>query len=80
MKSKADKAPLEATYRFPKLQDTFISGMTVSIDGDREIEAIVQQRAKAEETYGDAIAKGHNAVFVAEETEGLMYEMIVGNL
>ena len=74
-------APVEVTYRFPKMKNSFISRLTVSIGDDRVIEGKVLEKEKAKEKYDDAIAAGHGAVMLKEDEENQeLYEMCLGNI
>jgi hypothetical protein len=75
-----DGRPLEAKFRFPKMKDTVVSKMTFKI-GDRTIEAMIEDRAKAEEKYDDAIAAGNCAYKMSQDRKDEeLYEIEVGNI
>ena len=61
--------PIEATYKFPKLKDTFVARLSISVGDDRVIEARVCEKEKAEQKYGDAIAAGHTAAMLRDDKD-----------
>ena len=44
-----DGKPIEVTYKFPKIKESVISKMTISVGDDRVIEAKVKGKEKAKE-------------------------------
>ena len=56
--NKEEEKPIEVCFKFPKIDDQIISGMKVTI-GDKEIEAKIMEKEKAEQKYEDAIAQGN---------------------
>ena len=72
-------APLELTFRFPKLKGTLVSRLTVSIGDSKVIEAKIMEKQKAEAKYDDAIAAGHGAIKMSE-AEDEVYELNLGNI
>ena len=72
-------APLELTFRFPKVKGALVSRLSISIGDDRVIEARVMEKERAEEKYDDAVAAGHGAVKMTE-TKGESYELSLGNV
>ncbi|MFF5076864.1 VIT domain-containing protein [Actinoplanes sp. NPDC000266] len=69
---------LEATYVFPLPDRAAVTGMTMTAD-DRTVEAELQERAAARETYDKAIAAGQRAS-IAEEERPDVFTMRVGNI
>ena len=70
--------PLEATYVFPLPDRAAVTGMRM-IAADRVVEAKLQERAEARETYDRAIAAGQRAS-IAEEDRPDVFTMRVGNI
>lgn len=70
--------PLEATYIFPLPDRAAVTGMKM-IAADRTVEAVLQERAAARETYDRAIAAGQRAS-IAEEDRPDVFTMRVGNI
>jgi hypothetical protein len=70
--------PLEATYVFPLPDRAAVTGMRM-IAADRVVEAKLQERAQARETYDKAIAAGQRAS-IAEEDRPDVFTMRVGNI
>ncbi|WP_329791673.1 VIT domain-containing protein [Lentzea sp. DG1S-22] len=69
---------LEATYVFPLPDRAAVTGMKMTA-GDRTVEAELQERAQARQTYDDAIASGRRASIVEEERPDV-FTMRVGNI
>ncbi|MEV6235318.1 VIT domain-containing protein [Lentzea sp. NPDC051838] len=69
---------LEATYLFPLPDRAAVTGMKMTA-GDRVVEAELQERAQARQTYDDAIAAGRQASIVEEERPDV-FTMRVGNI
>jgi Ca-activated chloride channel family protein len=69
---------LEATYVFPLPDRAAVTGMTMTADG-RVVEAELQERGAARETYDRAIAAGRRAS-IAEEERPDVFTMRVGNI
>lgn len=69
---------LEATYVFPLPDRAAVTGMKMTA-GDRTVEAELQERAQARQTYDDAIASGRRASIVEEERPDV-FTMRVGNV
>jgi Ca-activated chloride channel family protein len=69
---------LEATYIFPLPDRAAVTGMTMTAD-DRTVEAKLQERSAARETYDRAIAAGQRAS-IAEEERPDVFTMRVGNI
>lgn len=69
---------LEATYVFPLPDRAAVIGMTMTAD-DRTVEAELQERAAARETYDKAVASGRRAS-IAEEERPDVFTMRVGNI
>ncbi len=70
--------PLEATYIFPLPDRAAVTGMKM-VAADRTVEAQLQERAEARETYDRAIAAGQRAS-IAEEDRPDVFTMRVGNI
>ncbi|WP_439657490.1 VIT domain-containing protein [Lentzea sp. HUAS TT2] len=69
---------LEATYVFPLPDRAAVTGMKMTA-GDRTVEADLQERAQARQTYDNAIAAGQQASIVEEERPDV-FTMRVGNI
>ena len=69
---------LEATYVFPLPGRAAVTGMTMTADG-RTVEAALQERGAARESYDAAIAAGQRAS-IAEEERPDVFTMRVGNI
>ena len=74
----AHDTALEATYVFPLPDRAAVTGMTMTADG-RTVEAELQERGSARETYDRAIAAGQRAS-IAEEERPDVFTMRVGNI
>ena len=75
-----DGQPLEVKYRFPKVKNAVVSKMLFTI-GDRTIDAKIEEKAKAEEKYDDAIAAGNSAFRMCNDREDEeLYDIEVGNI
>ena len=72
------EVPLEATYVFPLPDRAAVTGMTLTAD-NRTVEAELQERGAARETYDKAIAAGQRAS-IAEEERPDVFTMRVGNI
>src|SRR3954453_11567730 len=70
--------PLEATYVFPLPDRAAVTGMRMTAAG-RVVEAELQERGAARETYDRAIAAGQRAS-IAEEERPDVFTMRVGNI
>ncbi|GIJ47737.1 hypothetical protein Val02_46230 [Virgisporangium aliadipatigenens] len=70
--------PLEATYIFPLPDRAAVTRMRMTAD-DRVVEAELQERAQARETYDRAVAAGQRAS-IAEEDRPDVFTMRVGNI
>src|SRR3954469_15136633 len=70
--------PLEATYVFPLPDRAAVTGMTLTAD-NRTVEAELQERGEARETYDRAIAAGQRAS-IAEQERPDVFTMRVGNI
>ncbi len=70
--------PLEATYVFPLPDRAAVTGMKMTADG-RVVEAQLQERAQARQSYEQAIAAGKRAS-IAEEERPDVFTMRVGNI
>jgi Ca-activated chloride channel family protein len=69
---------LEATYVFPLPDRAAVTGMKMTA-ADRTVEADLQERGQARQTYDDAIAAGKRASIVEEERPDV-FTMRVGNI
>lgn len=69
---------LEATYVFPLPDRAAVTGMTMTADG-RTVQAELQERGAARETYDRAVAAGQRAS-IAEEDRPDVFTMRVGNI
>lgn len=69
---------LEATYIFPLPARAAVTGLRMTADG-RTVEAELQERAEARETYDQAIAAGQRAS-IAEEERPDIFTLRVGNI
>ena len=70
--------PLEATYVFPLPDRAAVRGFRMEI-GQRTIEGVLEERAKARENYDRAITSGQRAAIAEEERPGV-FTLRVGNL
>lgn len=70
--------PLEATYVFPLPDRAAVTRMAMTADG-RVVEAELQERGAARETYDRAVAAGRRAS-IAEEERPDVFSMRVGNI
>ncbi|MDX6264888.1 MAG: Ca-activated chloride channel [Kribbellaceae bacterium] len=70
--------PLEATYIFPLPARAAVTGLRMTADG-RTVEAELQERAQARETYDQALAAGQRAS-IAEEERPDIFTLRVGNI
>ncbi|GIJ74277.1 VIT domain-containing protein [Virgisporangium ochraceum] len=70
--------PLEATYIFPLPDRAAVTGMKM-VAADRTVQATLQERGEARETYDRAIAAGQRAS-IAEEDRPDVFTMRVGNI
>jgi Ca-activated chloride channel homolog len=70
--------PLEATYIFPLPPRAAVTALRMTADG-RTVEAEIQERAQARETYDTAIAAGQRAS-IAEEERPDVFTLRVGNI
>ncbi|MEV8376651.1 VIT domain-containing protein [Kribbella sp. NPDC056861] len=70
--------PLEATYIFPLPPRAAVTTLRLTADG-RTVEAELQERAQARETYDTAIAAGQRAS-IAEEERPDVFTLRVGNI
>jgi Ca-activated chloride channel homolog len=70
--------PLEATYVFPLPPRAALTRLTLTAD-DRVIEAQLQERGTARESYDRAIAAGQRAA-IAEEERPDVFTLRVGNI
>jgi len=74
----AHDTALEATYIFPLPDRAAVTGMTMTADG-RTVEAELEERAAARETYDKAVAAGQRAS-IAEQERPDVFTMRVGNI
>lgn len=74
----AHDVALEATYIFPLPDRAAVTGMTMTAD-QHTVEAELQERGAARETYDRAIAAGQRAS-IAEEERPDVFTMRVGNI
>ena len=70
--------PLEAIYTFPASNYAAVYGLTIKIE-DRTIEAIVQEKKKARETYKKAKQEGKSAALLEQDKPNL-FTMNVANI
>ncbi|WBQ04777.1 VIT domain-containing protein [Kribbella sp. CA-293567] len=70
--------PLEATYIFPLPPRAAVTTLRMTADG-RTVEAELQERAQARETYDNALAAGQRAS-IAEEERPDVFTLRVGNI
>ncbi|MGL4549759.1 MAG: VIT domain-containing protein, partial [Gemmataceae bacterium] len=70
--------PLEATYLFPLPDRAAVTRCRFEAGG-RVIEADLQEKNQARETYQRAVKAGHRAALAEEETPGV-FRLRVGNL
>ncbi len=67
--------PIEATYVFPLPENSAVDDMKVRI-GDRLIEADIQRRAQARETYEAAKREGYTAALLEQERPNIFTQSI----
>jgi len=70
--------PLEATYIFPLSDQAAVTSFTMEVNG-RQIEAVLEERAKAREQYETAVREGYRAA-ISEEERPDVFSLRVGNL
>jgi Ca-activated chloride channel homolog len=70
--------PLEATYIFPLPDRAAVTAMTLSAAG-RTVVAELHERARARQSYDEALAQGRRAA-IAEEERPDVFTMRVGNI
>jgi hypothetical protein len=71
---------IEAVYIFPMHPKASIIGLQIETD-DKTINADLQEREKARDTYDDAIASGHSAFLLERSSQSKdVYSMNVGRL
>ncbi|MEQ8469831.1 MAG: VIT domain-containing protein [Marinoscillum sp.] len=70
--------PLEVIYVFPASSRAAIYGLTMTI-GDRMINAEIQQKYQARETYKKAVEDGYRTSLL-EQTRPNVFQMRVGNI
>ncbi|MCI4355391.1 MAG: VIT and VWA domain-containing protein, partial [Thermoplasmata archaeon] len=63
----SESHPIEAVYVFPLDEAVAVCGFEAEIDG-RRVAARVEERDKAFETYDDALAAGHGAYLLDQES------------
>ena len=69
------------TFKFPKEKNTIISGLTITIDDNKTIQAKVIEEGKAMEKYEDAMSAGNFAAIVKDSRENVdLHQMDIGNL
>ena len=73
-----ETVPVEAVYVFPAPEGAAVCGLVMRV-GDRRIEAEVQERDQAFETYDEAMAAGHGAVLLDAERPNV-FTISVGNI
>ena len=74
--------PIEAIYRFPLEKNAALCGFEAEVDGNR-LMGKLEEKVKAQEAYGDAIASGQGAYMVQQEQDGekaQVFSMAIGNL
>jgi Ca-activated chloride channel family protein len=74
----AEKQPIEAIYVFPLDEAAAVCGFEAEIDG-RRVVARVEEREKAFEAYDDALAAGHGAYLLDQETPDV-FTASLGNI
>jgi Ca-activated chloride channel homolog len=55
-----EDSPIECVYKFPSDRYFAVTGLHVKV-GEKEIDAEIMEKEKAEEKYDDAVAAGHTA-------------------
>ncbi|MBI3964012.1 MAG: hypothetical protein HY329_00130, partial [Chloroflexi bacterium] len=68
---------VEAVYRFPLPGDAAVIGVTVRF-GDVEIEALLQERERAEATYEEAKREGRQAALATRESPDVFTLQVAG--
>lgn len=74
----AERAAVEAVYRFPLPESGAICGFRALVDG-RRIAGAVEEREKAFEIYDKAVSEGHGGFLLDQERPNI-FTMSVGNL
>jgi Ca-activated chloride channel homolog len=74
----AGKSKLEAIYIFPASTRAAVYGMTMKI-GQRVINAVIQEREQARESYNNAIREGKTASLLEQQRPNV-FQMNVGNI
>jgi Ca-activated chloride channel family protein len=72
------KTTLEAIYIFPASTRAAVYGMRMKI-GEREINAVIQEREQARESYNNAIREGKTASLLEQQRPNV-FQMNVGNI
>jgi Ca-activated chloride channel family protein len=70
--------PVEATYIFPLPDRAAVRGFRMELQS-RIIDGVLEERARARESYAQAIVSGHRAAIAEEERPGV-FSLRVGNL
>jgi hypothetical protein len=72
--------PLELTYCMSFEEDTIFSGLVAKVD-EKETEAVIMKKERAQEKYEDAIAGGHVGLLAEKTTRvDADYTVKLGNL
>jgi len=72
------KRPLGDTFMFKVPQGAFITNFSVEVEGKIHY-AMLMEKAKAEESYRDAVSKGHSAgILLSRETNKFPYSLNFG--
>jgi len=74
----SEKHPIEAVYVFPLDEAAAVCGFEAEIDG-RRVVAHVEEREKAFEAYDEALAAGHGAYLLDQETPDV-FTASLGNI
>ena len=68
--------PIEAIYIFPLPENSAVDDMKIKI-GDRVIEAEIQKRAEARQTYETAKRQGHTAALLEQERPNIFTQSVI---
>ena len=73
-----ERVPVEAVYVFPLPSEATLTAFSLTCAG-RRVQAVLQERDKAFQTYDDAVTAGHGAALLDQERPNV-FTAQVGNL
>ncbi|WP_434386496.1 VIT domain-containing protein [Melittangium boletus] len=73
-----ERVPVEAVYVFPLPSEATLTAFSLTCAG-RRVQAVIQERDKAFQTYDDAVTAGHGAALLDQERPNV-FTAQVGNL